>query len=158
MEPLKPICSFELGPFTFELAPEIVMQWVILVIITLLVLWLTKNLKIRPTKKQVAVEYLYTALRNVVIANVGEKYIDIIPFVGSFGIFILFMNLMGLFGVPIPTKSFSVTVALALISFFIVQFYSIRKFGFKSYFKGYTFPMVLITPINILERIMLLFH
>ena len=65
------------------------------------------------------------------------------------------MNLTGLFGLPIPTKSFSVTVALSLITFYMVQYYTIRKYGLKTYFRGYTFPLAIITPINILERIML---
>ena len=112
-------------------------------------------MKLRPNKKQAVVESIYTMLKNVVTANMGEEFLDIIPFIGSLAVFLLFMNFTGLIGLPVPTKNFSVTVALALITFYMVQFYTIRKYGLKSYFGGYTFPLAIITPINILERIML---
>lgn len=155
MEPLKPLWSFNVGPIKIDIVPEIVMQWIIILIIAALAIWATKNLKLRPNKKQVVVEYIYTTLKNVVTANMGEEFLDIIPFVGSLAVFLLFMNLIGLFGLPVPTKSFSVTVGMALVTFYMVQYYTIRKYGLKSYFVGYTLPIAIITPINILERIML---
>ncbi|MBE6054179.1 MAG: F0F1 ATP synthase subunit A [Clostridium sartagoforme] len=155
MEPLKPVWSFDMGPITVDIVPEVIMQWLIIVIVAAIAIWSTKNLKIRPSKRQVVVEYIYTTLKNVVTANMGEEFWGVIPFIGSLAVFLLFMNLIGLFGLPIPTKNFSVTVALALIAFYMVQYYTIRKYGLKKYFRGYTFPLALITPINILERIML---
>ena len=155
MEPLKPIWSFYVGPMKIDIVPEVVMQWIIIAIIAAIAIWATRNLKLRPNKKQVVVEYIYTSLRSVVTANMGEEFLDVIPFIGSLAAFLLFMNLTGLVGLPVPTKSFSVTVGMALITFYIVQYYTIRKYGLKSYFGGYTFPIAIITPINILERIML---
>nr|WP_207733743.1 F0F1 ATP synthase subunit A [Clostridium sp. 1001275B_160808_H3] len=147
--------SYAIGPIKIEIVPEVVMQWITIVLIALIAIWATRNMKLRPNKKQAVVEYIYTMLKNVVTANMGEEFLDIIPFIGSLGVFLLFMNFTGLIGLPVPTKNFSVTVALALITFYMVQFYTIRKYGLKSYFGGYTFPLAIITPINILERIML---
>jgi len=155
VEPLKPLWSFNVGPIKIDIVPEIVMQWIIIIIIAAIAIWATRNLKLRPNKKQVVVEYIYTTLKNVVTANMGEEFLDIIPFIGSLAVFLLFMNLTGLFGLPVPTKSFSVTVGMALVTFYMVQYYTIRKYGLKSYFVGYTLPIAIITPINILERIML---
>ncbi|MCR1951765.1 F0F1 ATP synthase subunit A [Clostridium sp. DSM 100503] len=155
MEPLEPMWSYAIGPIKIEIVPEVVMQWITIVLIALIAIWATRNMKLRPNKKQAVVEYIYTMLKNVVTANMGEEFLDIIPFIGSLGVFLLFMNFTGLIGLPVPTKNFSVTVALALITFYMVQFYTIRKYGLKSYFGGYTFPLAIITPINILERIML---
>ncbi len=155
MEPLKPLWSFNIGPIKIDIVPEIVMQWIIILIVAAIAIWATRNLKLRPNKKQVVVEYIYTTLKNVVTANMGEEFLDILPFIGSLATFLLFMNLTGLFGLPVPTKSFSVTVGMALVTFYMVQYYTIRKYGLKSYFGGYTFPIAIITPINILERIML---
>lgn len=155
METLEPIWSFGLGPFTVDIAPEVVIQWGIMLLITGLAIWSTKGMKIRPGKKQTAVETLYTTVKDAIVSNMGEKFTDMIPFIGSLFIFLLLMNFIGLIGLPVPTKNFSVTVGLALITFFMVQYYSISRHGLKSYFKGYTYPLVLITPINILERVML---
>lgn len=155
METLEPIWSFGLGPFTIDIAPEVVIQWGIMLLITGLAIWSTKGMKVRPGKKQTVVETLYTTVKDAIVSNMGEKFTDMIPFIGSLFIFLLLMNFIGLIGLPVPTKNFSVTVGLALITFFMVQYYSISKHGLKSYFKGYTYPLALITPINILERIML---
>lgn len=155
MEPLKPIWSYVIGPIKIDLAPEVVIQWITIGIIAIVSMWATRNMKLRPSKKQTVVEYIYTMLKNVVTANMGEEFLELLPFIGSLAVFLLFMNFAGLVGLPVPTKNFSVTIGLALITFYMVQFYTIRKCGFKSYFKGYTFPIAIITPINILERIML---
>lgn len=155
MEPLKPLWSFNVGSIKIDIVPEIIIQWIIILIIAAIAIWATRNLTLRPNKKQVVVEYIYTTLRNVITANMGEEFLDVLPFIGSLAVFLLFMNLTGLFGLPVPTKSFSVTVGMALVTFYMVQYYTIRKYGLKSYFRGYTFPIALITPINILERIML---
>lgn len=155
METLEPIWSFGLGPFTVDIAPEVVIQWGIMLLITGLAIWSTKGMKIRPGKKQTVVETLYTTVKDAIVSNMGEKFTDMIPFIGSLFIFLLLMNFIGLIGLPVPTKNFSVTVGLALITFFMVQYYSISRHGLKSYFKGYTYPLALITPINILERVML---
>jgi len=112
-------------------------------------------MKVRPGKKQTVVETLYTTVKDVVVSNMGEKFTDMIPFIGSLFIFLLLMNFIGLIGLPVPTKNFSVTIGLALITFYMVQYYSISRHGLKSYLKGYAYPLALITPINILERLML---
>lgn len=155
MEPLEPLWSFNLGFFRLDIAPEVVVQWGIMLLITVLAIWSTRGMKLRPGKKQTFVETLYTTTKSVVVSNMGEGFIDMIPFIGSLFIFLLFMNLIGLIGLPVPTKNFSVTIGLALITFYMVQYYSISRHGLKSYFKGYAYPLALITPINILERLML---
>ena len=155
MKPLEPLWSFGVGPFTIDIAPEVVIQWGIMLLITVLAIWSTKGMKVRPGKKQTVVETLYTTVKDVVVSNMGEKFTDMIPFIGSLFIFLLLMNFIGLIGLPVPTKNFSVTIGLALITFYMVQYYSISRHGLKSYLKGYAYPLALITPINILERLML---
>lgn len=155
MEPLKPIWSFNLGFFNIDIAPEIVIQWGIILLVAVLAILSTRNLKLRPGKKQTVVEALYTTSKKLVIENMGESFIRMIPFIGSLFVFLFFMNFIGLIGLPIPTKNFSVVVGLSLITFFMVQYCSISRYGLLKYFKGYTYPLAAITPINILERVML---
>lgn len=155
MEQLKPLWSFDLGFFTVDIAPEIVIQWGIILLVAVLAILNTRNLKLRPGKKQTVVETLYTSLKKLVVDNMGENFVNMVPFIASLFTFLLCMNLMGLIGLPIPTKNFSVVVGLSLITFFIVQYCSISRYGLKSYFKGYAYPLLAIAPINILERIML---
>lgn len=154
METLEPIVSFTLGRFTIDITPEIVVQWGIIALIAILSWWATRNLSIKPGKKQTVVETIYTSLVGIIKSNVGEKYLDILPFIGTIAVYIFMMNMVGLVGLIPPTKNFSVTVALGLISFFMVQSYAIKGHGIGGYVKGYIHPVAIMLPINLLERVM----
>ena len=63
MEPLEPIWSFYVGPMKIDIVPEVVMQWITILIIAAVAIWSTRNMKLRPNKKQVVVESIYTTLK-----------------------------------------------------------------------------------------------
>lgn len=91
---------------------------------------------------------------DIALANIGkDKYMKFTPYLLSVFFLILFMNLFGLapWGVT-PTADVSVTVVLALCTFFITQFN-----GTKDYWKHVLampgvpkFMLVIITPVEIL--------
>lgn len=156
MELTHPIFSFNIGKLVIDIKPEAIIQLVLVLLIGILAWWATKDLKRRPTgKKQVVVEYIYTTIQNVVNANMGEQYGDMIPFIGTLAVFIVSMNLLGLVGITPVTNNFSVTLALGLISFVVIQGYTMKKIGIGHYFLGYGQPMLMMLPINIIERVML---
>ena len=156
MELTHPIFSFNIGKLVIDIKPEAIIQLVLVLLIGILAWWATKNLKRRPTgKKQVVVEYIYTTIQNVVNANMGEQYGDMIPFIGTLAVFIVTMNLLGLVGITPVTNNFSVTLALGLISFVVIQGYTMKKIGIGHYFLGYGQPMLMMLPINVIERVML---
>ena len=156
MELTHPIFSFNIGKLVIDIKPEAIIQLVLVLLIGILAWWATKDLKRRPTgKKQVVVEYIYTTIQNVVNANMGEQYGDTIPFIGTLAIFIVTMNLLGLVGITPVTNNFSVTLALGLISFVVIQGYTMKKIGIGHYFLGYGQPMLMMLPINVIERVML---
>lgn len=156
MELTHPIFSFNIGKLVIDIKPEAIIQLVIVLLIGILAWWATKDLKRRPIgKKQVVVEYIYTTIQNVVNANMGEQYGDMIPFIGTLAVFIVTMNLLGLVGITPVTNNFSVTLALGLISFVVIQGYTMKKIGIGHYFLGYGQPMLMMLPINVIERVML---
>ena len=156
MELTHPIFSFNIGKLVIDIKPEAIIQLVLVLLIGILAWWATKDLKRRPTgKKQVVVEYIYTTIQNVVNANMGEQYGDMIPFIGTVAVFIVTMNLLGLVGITPVTNNFSVTLALGLISFVVIQGYTMKKIGIGHYFLGYGQPMLMMLPINVIERVML---
>ena len=156
MELTHPIFSFNIGKLVIDIKPEAIIQLVLVLLIGILAWWATKDLKRRPTgKKQVLVEYIYTTIQNVVNANMGEQYGDMIPFIGTLAVFIVTMNLLGLVGITPVTNNFSVTLALGLISFVVIQWYTMKKIGIGHYFLGYGQPMLMMLPINVIERVML---
>ena len=156
MELTHPIFSFNIGKLVIDIKPEALIQLVLVLLIGILAWWATKDLKRRPTgKKQVLVAYRDSTIQNVGNANMGEESGDMIPFRGTLAVFIVTMNLLGLVGITPVTNNFSVTLALGLISFVVIQGYTMKKNGIGHYFLGYGQPMLMMLPINVIERVML---
>jgi F-type H+-transporting ATPase subunit a len=155
MEKISPLFHINLFGYSIGIAESIVVQWVIIVIVAILCIYFTRNLKIIPNKKQNIIEIVMDAINNLVRENMGEDYMGFVPFVGTFAIFLSLMNTTGLLGVKAPTVDYSVTLALALITFVVVQWFAIKKIGLGHYFKGYVQPYAFILPISLIERIML---
>lgn len=155
MEKVHPIFSFKIGSFPVEIGIEIIVQWVIILILGILAYVLTKNLKRVPDKKQTILETLYDFVKDLIVQNMGNEYLSFIPYIGTLILFLVFMNLTGLIGIKPPTQSISVTSALALISFLVIQATAIKKNGFGHYLIGYAHPYAAMLPLNILERFIL---
>ena len=58
-----------------------------------------------------------------------------------------------MFAIIPPTADLNTTLSLALMTFFLIHYNGIKSNGIGSYLKGYTEPMKLITPINIIGEI-----
>ena len=103
MEPSKAIFTFYLGNLPIDIKPEVIIQFFIVLFILAVAWWSTKNLKIKPNKKQTVVEWIYSMIRSLVVGNVGDSFSGIVPFVGTMIAFLLIMNLAGLVGIAPPT-------------------------------------------------------
>lgn len=155
MEALKILASFNIGSIKVDITSNMIVQWVIIFALFLIVFFATRNLKVKPNKRQVVIESVYNIIKNFVYDNVGSEYAKLVPFLGSIAIFLLVMNLIGLIGVEPPTQSLGVTIGMAIVTFVVVQGYAIKHHGVKSYMKGYLSPIAPMLPLNILERIIL---
>jgi F-type H+-transporting ATPase subunit a len=155
MEKIEPLFHIKFFGYNIGIAQSILVQWGIMILVTILCVYLTRNLKIIPNKKQNIIEIVMESINNLVRDNMGEDYMAFVPFVGTIAIFLVFMNLTGLIGIRPPTVDYSVALALALITFFVVQWFAIKKIGLGHYFKGYVQPYAFILPINLIERVML---
>ncbi|KYH34915.1 ATP synthase subunit a [Clostridium tepidiprofundi DSM 19306] len=148
--PIRTILLF--GKLPFDITYSLVTQWVVMAIIIIILIVLSKRLYKIPKCGQSAAEIFYESISKVIVNNLGEEYIGFVSFFGTMAIYILFMNLTGLFGIKPPTADYNVALGLALISFLVIQFYAIKRVGVKGYFAGYVKPLWVLTPINIMER------
>ncbi len=90
--------------------------------------------KIRPGKRQVILETLLDFIKRHLVYNmIGKKEGDRwVPLIGGIFIFVLANNLIGIIpGAYTPTSNPVVTVTLAVIVFFTVQFTNLKMHGFK---------------------------
>lgn len=141
--------------FGINITDSMVLQFAVLIVIAIVSIMLTKNMKKIPDRRQNVAEILVQGVNNVVKENMGEKYVKFAPYICALTLYLLFMNCMGLIGFEPPTKDINVPAALAALTFFIVQGNAIKRNGVKKYFLGYTKPFLPLLPINILERLTL---
>lgn len=127
-------------------------------IVTILLCWacisLGKNLKKRPDGKQVLVEKGVMMLRNMVVESMGEHNAHWTPFIGTIFLSSICGSLIGLTGfLRSATADLSCTLVWALMVTAIIWYNNIKNLGFLGWLKGFTEPIVVMTPMNIISEI-----
>lgn len=127
-------------------------------IVTILLCWacvyLGKNLKKRPDGKQVLVEKGVMMLRNMVAETMGAHNIHWTPFIGTIFLSSILGSFIGLTGfLRSSTADLSCTLVWALMVTAIIWYNNIKNNGFVGWLKGFTQPIVVMTPMNIISEI-----
>ena len=153
MEELEAATAFTIPIFGgIEVAESTVISWVIMAIIMILTLVLTRNMKVEnPGKLQVGVEYVVESLQNIVRGIVGHEGERYVPYLATVLVFLGISTVFAVTGMKPPTKDLNVSAAVALMSIVLVQIASIRQNRVKGWLKGFTKPIAVVTPINIME-------
>ncbi|MDP4143439.1 MAG: F0F1 ATP synthase subunit A [Bacillota bacterium] len=149
------VFTLNFGGTKIDVTSSVVTQWVVILVIMLIALAVTSKLKKIPDKKQSAVEILVETINGLVKSNMGDHYKNFVPFIGTIGVFLFFLNLTGLIGVDPATRDINVTLALALISFVVIQVNAIIKVGMGGYLKSYLKPFAPMLFMNVLEKLTL---
>lgn len=132
----------------------VVNSWLIMVIITILSFWLTRGLKVRnPGKKQIVAEKLVVTLSNFVKEVMGEKNMKFVPYIGTLFAFSICSSISSVTGLRPPTGDLNTTAGWALVTFFMIQYFNIKNNGFFGWLKGFTEPVIFMTPLNIVGEI-----
>ena len=110
-----------LGPI--HISESVAMTWFIMAIIMVLVLVLTRNLKLIPGKRQAFVEAAVTWMTNFFVGNMGKAGKRYVPYLSTVLIYLGVANMIGMFGFGMkpPTKDINVTVALAVMSIILIE-------------------------------------
>lgn len=150
-----PSIVFEIPIFGgIPVSETIVNSWIVMLVITLLCFWLTRGLTVRnPKRKQVVAEKLVTMVYDMVRDTMGERNMCFAPYIGTLFTFSILGSLSGLTGLRALTGDLNTTLGWALATFFLVQFVAIRHKGFLGWLKGFTEPVVLMTPLNIISEV-----
>ena len=153
MEELEAATAFTIPIFGgIDVAESTVISWVIMAIIMILTLVLTRNMRVEnPGKLQVGVEYVVESLQNIVRGIVGHEGERYVPYLATVLVFLGISNVFAVTGMKPPTKDLNVSAAVALMSIVLVQIASIRQNRVKGWLKGFTKPIAVVTPINIME-------
>lgn len=153
MGEVQNIFTFNLMGHEIPITFSVVSQWVAMLVIMGSVFIMTRKLeKVPRSKSQIWLEVIVEKINNLVRDNMGEKYLNYAPFIGTLMIYLLVLNLFGLTGFRPPTSDYSVALALAIISFVVIQAHAIKKLGVGHYLGGFGKPFWFMTPLNIIER------
>jgi F-type H+-transporting ATPase subunit a len=142
-----------IGNLKIPVMPSIVVQWGLMVLLFAGALYMSRGLKEVPKGKQVWAELIIEKLYNMVDENMGKGYESFKPYIGSIFIYLLAMNLAGFLGFSPPTSSYSVSVAMALLTFIVIQGTAIKRHGILRYFTAFGKPFAMLLPVNIMERL-----
>ena len=141
-----------LGPV--KISETMVVSWIVMLLITGLCIWLTRGLKVENiSKKQAVAEMLVETAENFVVGNMGENFRYMIPFIAALFSTSVVSNLISLVGLRSPTADLSVEAAWAVVVFIMITAQKIKTGGFGGYLKGFTTPIAIMTPFNILSEL-----
>lgn len=137
-----------------QISETMVVSWIVMLVITGFCIWLTHDLKVKDiSKRQAVAELLVETANKFVIGNMGEKFRHMIPFVAALFITSVVSNLISLIGLRSPTADLSTEAAWAVVVFIMITSQKIKTNGFGGYLKGFTTPIAVMTPFNILSEL-----
>ena len=129
-------------------------------VVSLILSWIVVSVyakrQLIPGKMQNAVEMAVESMYNFLYSILGKDAKRFLPFLGTLFFYILFMNFMGIIpGGHSPSTSINITLSLAALVFFYVQYTGIKSFGLGKYlfhFIGSPSDAVTwcLTPINLI--------
>lgn len=132
----------------------LIVTWVIMVLLTLLCVFLTRNLKVKDvSKRQAVAEFLVKTAENFVDNNMGPAFSRYVPFVAALFCLSLFSSLSSLVGCFSPTADLSTEIAWAVLVFVLITATKIKTNGVLGYAKGFTQPIPVLTPFNIISEL-----
>lgn len=138
-------------PFGLTITETQVNMWIVMAAIAGLCIWLTHDLKVRPTsKRQLIAEYLVKTVQNLVEENMGKRFAGFTPFIAALFSLAMCSSLISLLGMYPPTSDLNTTLGWALVTFFLITYYKIKTNRVGGYLKGLTEPIFLMTPMNII--------
>lgn len=150
---IEEVFGFDVGSFHIGFDESTVVSWIIIAVMAVVAFLLTRNLKVdgQISKRQLLLEMAYEKAEAFFKTVMGPKVEKYIPWLMSLGLFIGISNMIGLLGFKPPTKSMQVTAAMAITSIVLVEYNAFKDKGFTGRLKGFTKPIWIVTPINILE-------
>lgn len=133
---------------------SLVVTWGVMIVLTCLCAWMTHDMKVRNiSKKQAAAEKLYEMVYGLVRDNMGHRWMHYLPLVTALFGLSVGCSLASLLGLWSPTADVNTTLAWSLVVFTLITYHKIKGHGMGGYLKGYTEPIFLMTPFNILGEV-----
>lgn len=143
----------------FQIGPVVITETILsLLVVTVIMLTagiiLGRNLKKRPGKMQVMSEKGVGMLMNLVTDTMGAHNVGWVPYIGTIFVSSMLGSLIGMTGfLRSTTADLAVVLTWAVMTTAIIWYQTIKRNGFFGWLKGFTEPIVVMTPMNIVSEI-----
>lgn len=128
-------------------------SWAVMLTILFLCLYLTHGITAVPvTKRQLAAEWVVDTCNRLVEMNMGSYFKAYPPFIAGIMALSALSSLSSLLGVFPPTSDINIVGGWAILTFGLITYYKL-KCGLLNYLKGFTEPIVVLLPLNILGEV-----
>lgn len=137
----------------FQISETILVTWIVMAVLIALAIAARialKKFETIPKGGQNVIELVVESVNNLTTSTMGEHNREFAPFVGTIFIFILFLNIIGLFGLKPPTSDVNTTLGFGVLTFLAIQVSSMRKNGVLGHFKSFFEPMAVLFPVNVI--------
>ncbi len=132
----------------------VVSSFVVTLIICIASIVCGRNLQKRPSGRQVLVEKGVGMLRDMVAETMGEHNLHWVPFIGTIFLSSLLGSYIGLTGfLRSTTADISCVAVWAVMVSVIIWYQNIKQNGFFGWLKGFTEPIFIMTPMNLISEI-----
>ena len=148
------ISSTFLSGIHIELQVELVFSLIIITALCLFFIYAGKKVMAAdPLEKpkgivlvcETGVEMVYNYMKSIMPSQFEKSYY---PYFAMLFVYLIVANLSGLIGFDAPTSNYSITLAMTLITFILIQYNAFKKKGGLTYIKELVWP-----PTNILSAI-----
>lgn len=124
------------------------------ILLTIASYCLGRNLTKRPGNLQVLTEKGITMMYNMVVETMGAHNANWFPYICTIFLSSICGSLIGMTGfLRSTTADLSVPLAWAVLTSAIIWYQSIRHNGFLGWLKGFTEPVAVMTPMNLISEV-----
>ena len=150
-----PFIYFEIPIFGgIPITQTTVSSLIVTVLLCIACVYLGKNLRKRPDGKQVPVEKGISMMHGMVIDTMGAHNAHWTPFIIVLFLSSICGSLIGMTGfLRSTTADLSTTLTWSIMVSVLIWYNNIKNNGFVGWLKGFTEPVVVMTPMNIISEI-----
>lgn len=143
-----------LSTIHIELQVELIFSLIIIALLSLFFIYAGKKIMIAdPLQKpkgivlvcETGIEMVYNYMKSIMPSQFEKNYY---PYFAVMFVYLIVANLSGLIGFDAPTSNYSITLAITLITFILIQYNAFKKKGGFTYIKELIWP-----PTNILSAV-----
>lgn len=104
------------------------------------------------TRRQLLCEWVVEKTESMVRGSMGEFFKGYAPFIAAILALSALSSLLSLLGLNPPTSDINVVAGWAILVFILITYYKLKG-GFFNYLKGFTEPIFIMAPLNVLGEV-----